>query len=455
MFKEDSPSTEILQSFDRIHKELLPQGNFSKGTDFPTFQMTPPTSLPDLLVPNTFNAGGYRTIVGLPFLEVDIKDSKVEIVNSCIFFESYLPFISFFREVLELIYSDLRVQKLVVFNKFYQNCSDFFTPFDYITFGAPVTERFFHKMVGDGISPGKTSFYKSLKFKNSSFQGSEMLLQILFHVQNISKKPIKLTTNLETRSLPMFWTTPQHVHPVESLRNIPKTMQLETILLVLGAVLQEGIVFIHSKFRNRGFELVSFILGVISPLIWPFCVVPLLKKNMEHLTDCPVPLICVIEEEPVIFNQRWKNRPSSSESSIHIQLETNKVIGSKVPLDFLKTIVNNKGCPVSFSGLNSIWTEIHLVKPESNAKDNENLYEHSRYAYVCLDFVRNIQKLISSLFIDHLIESDFDFEKSKFELIDLIHLRSPYPAKALEPYLKGQIFQQYLDNLSEKNSPVT
>lgn len=123
---------------------------------------------------------------------------------------------------------------------------------------------------------------------------------------------------------------------------MPKFFTPELIYFLIGAVLQEYVIVIHSEHRQYCYKAIALVLGLIQPLKWPYPIIPLIiDSSMAGLLESPVPLICGIEEPSSDFVSRWSSHSKTHNHIIHIQLETSRIYGQP-RLSFRKSVISHQ-----------------------------------------------------------------------------------------------------------------
>ena len=424
IFKDSIPNEGTIYNMDYIEKEILSKG-ISRRRDFLSFISIKQSEEAGKANFNPFNHGGYRYFCGIEFIDI-VPNSQYEasLVQSCFFFETLFPFNSLFRDVLFLILSEVKVKRLKVFNKYLLEFGDFSSPLDFIVFGQSVTLS---------------------EISNLSKRGN--LLHDLY--KSSVYKEIKTFSPLRKINFMCNMKDSETKHSIEALTLLPYSIKLDTILTVIGALLQESVVVLHSESRKTGFEMMSFVLGLISPLVWPYPVIPVLKREMEDLVSSPVPLICSVEEPVANFREKWEKRKHLSPHSVHIQLETGQTIGQP-PINFKEAIVYRYSSNIYYQCSEAIDRIARggIVASVSFEQKNEAIEDlNDIQGQARLELVNLLREVIKSIYISPL-DLDFLYKDSSLnhqETIKRAKARSLYSKIATDHFLNGQLYLYFLE----------
>lgn len=381
----------------------------------------------NFVVPNCFNQGGYRYFCGIELLELVADGSSTGLAHSAFFFESYFPFDGLFREVLAAMIHQIRLQRIVVYQKYCLNCSDFTSTEDYVVFGFPITCAY---ILGQLKSDSMLE-----KFFHADVFGGALLLET-------AVAPVRFEPDLELV---------EFKHSLEALQQIPDYISLDLLLRVLGAVLQETVVVLHCHSRKVSYSVTSFVLSLIAPLVWTYPVIPVLKGQMKEFVDSPVPLICSVEESQEVFFQEWQAGHERNPNSVHFQLDSGHVIGTPA-VDFISSVIKHDS--------NYLYNE--CVSLRNSFRSHEVVYMNQLSQYFQssnqpspnptenqLTLLKRIKKVINTLYVDPVNTTELRLDTSKQFTSSLaaIKKRSKYPSKVTDSFLNGQIYLCYLERL--------
>ena len=270
---------------ERFVQDELVYKKIWKSEHIISFILTTQNNSPELTKPNPFNEGGYRYFCGVTIPEVSNYAGKTIVCYSTLYFETFLPFTSLFRDIISVMLAEIKIARMEAHSVFMNQSSWFRGYKDYEAIGSAVTDKYFYKETHPVVGLLPLLYWADI-YKGISIQRAG---------QNVDFKADILSAST--------------MHSLEAINLLPGYITPWLILLILGAVLQECVVVIHGSKRKVCYDIVSFVLSLISPVCWPYPVIPLLSgEMMEEFTDSPVPLICTIEEDPDIFEQKWTRR---------------------------------------------------------------------------------------------------------------------------------------------------
>ena len=217
------------------------------------------------------------------------------------------------------------------------------------------------------------------------------------------------------------------------LERHPHSFTPQVIAKIVGAMILDQTVVIHSASRAVIFDLSIFVLSLICPLRWPFPIVPLISTHQfKEILASPFPILCGIEEDPEDFIKMWGEVSKKTPSMVHIQLETGNSLGMSTP-DFKEDIMKSEH---SFNWDNCKKLYKRLIDPKKDF-----LPEHTK-----VDLLFCFRSALRRVFFDCLDDRILKLDPfSTFnETIEVIRQRSSIPPKVLDAYLSSQVFQAYL-----------
>ncbi len=382
------------------------------------------------VTPNCFNQGGYRYYCGIELVELVADGSSTGLAHSAYFFESYFPFDGLFRQTLLAMVHQVRLQRIVAYQNYCLNCSDFTSTGDYVVFGFPITCAY----ILSQLKP-------------------DSMLDKLYHA-DVFGEPLLLETSLAPIRFQVDLDLVEFKHSLEALQQIPDYISLDLLLRVLGATLQESVVVLHSHCRKVCYSVISFVLSLIAPLVWTYPVIPVLKGQMKEFVDSPVPLICSVEESQEVFFQEWQAGHERNPNSVHFQLDSGHSIGAPA-VDFVASVFKHDS--------NFLFNECVALRNSFRSHEVVYLNQVSQYfqspsepapnpSENQLTLLKRIKKVINSLYVEPVNTHELKLDASKQFTASLaaIKKRSKYPSKVTDSFLNGQIYLCYLDRLKNE-----
>lgn len=421
------PSASNLQNEEFLQESILSKKT-ARSSDYLSLVLCCQNTHPELIQPNPFNEGGYRYFIGIPFLEISNDLGRVGISYSVLFFETFLPMASFFRQALSMILGEIKLKKLEVYNQFKSCCDDFCNIQDYTVFGYNITVSYFERQ-------SKPNCLFEELYKINVYDGI-----------GIQRSGVNLHFKAELNNA-------KHLHSLEALNLLPSYITPDLVFKVLGALLQEKVLVLHCNSRPVLFDFISFLLSLISPLSWPYPVIPLLSPDMEDFVDSPVPLVAGIEEDPSLFEARWSRRLTANTNAYHVQLNSAKTLGN-VLIDFKSEVVL-KESQYDYNRCNYLHDDIRKLSSESKTDDmGDMLSINSPAAKTRIELIKLYKKFIRCLYLEGLDEKEAKIDKSRTftETMNKIRQNSKFPVRVLEAFMCGQIFQNYLETLRDSDN---
>ena len=370
----------------------------------------------NFVVPNCFNQGGYRYYCGIELVELVANGSTTGLAQTAFFFESYFPFDSLLREVLVSMIHQIRLKRIMAYQQYCINCSDFTSTDDYVVFGFPIACAYILSL----LKPNSMLE----KFYHTDIYGDDLLL-------DTGVTPIKYHVEFNLVDFK---------HSLETLQQIPDYISLDLLLRILGAVLQESVVVLHSHSRKVCYSVISFVLSLISPLVWPYPVIPALKGQMKEFVDSPVPLICSVEESQEVFFQEWQAGHARNPNSVHFQLDSGHSIGSP-QVDFISSVIKHES--------SYLYNELTSLRNSFRSQDVVYMNQVTQYfqppsqetispSENQLTLLKRIKKVINSLYVEpvNAMELKLDSSKQFTSSLAAIKKRSKYPTNVTDSFLK-------------------
>lgn len=226
---------------------------------------------------------------------------------------------------------------------------------------------------------------------------------------------------------------------IGSLDNLPSCLTPKLIFDIIGAVLLEKSVIIHAANRRLCFQTINLVLGLISPLVWPYPIVPLILDNgMQELINSPVPLLCGVEEDPKIFHLVWGEKTNQSKNVFHVQLERGLISGKPL-IDFNEEIVKRLESKIIEN-----CSKLHAAISRSDDSEHLSLTKKN--------LVFLYQRPIKSFFLDHLNEHILadDDSQNFFHTNNNVKVNSQLKPKVIDTLLNSQIVLNYLENRKQQ-----
>lgn len=222
---------------------------------------------------------------------------------------------------------------------------------------------------------------------------------------------------------------------LKQLDGLPGFVSPLVICSILGGLLQEQIVVLHSSNRIVIYQLMMFLLSLIYPLQWPYPIIPLLvNSQMQDYLESPVPLLCGVEEDPDQFEELWEEKSKKLPSVLHIQLEKACTLG-KTNLNFRDSIMKAES--------NYNWERCKTLAKQLQDPSRQVYWENIK-----LDYLLCFRRAIRSLFIDpldkNLLHSDSSPGYTK--TIQDFQKNSLFPPSVTDRFVHGQIFSWYLQS---------
>ena len=163
--------------------------------------------------PNPFNEGGYRYFCGVTIPEVSNYDGKTLVCYSTLYFETFLPFNSLFRDILSVMLAEIKIARMVSHSVF-MSASSWFRGFkDYEAIGSAVTDKYLYKETHPVVGLLPHLYWADI-------------------YQGISIQRAGLTVDFKADIL-----SASTMHSLEAINLLPGYVTPKLILMILGAVL--------------------------------------------------------------------------------------------------------------------------------------------------------------------------------------------------------------------------
>ena len=240
-------------------------------------------------------------------------------------------------------------------------------------------------------------------------------------------------------------------HSIEALAVLPPNINPRVVLTILGAVLQESVVVIHSKDRSTLLSVISLVLSLLKPLIYPYPIVPIVKSSMMSLLESPIPLLCgIVDGKDQDFKSTWRNACVTNPNSFHIQIEKLETLGT-LPIDYFSEVIL-KDSSYSFSQCEQFHKDaVIFSKQKRSDQVYKNLEKWQSDECTCIRerLVEEYHKFIANVYLaplnlQYLIR---DHSKSFQDTMEFVGKRSRYPKKVQDALLRGQIYFHYLETV--------
>lgn len=223
-------------------------------------------------------------------------------------------------------------------------------------------------------------------------------------------------------------------------------MSPQTLLSVLSVLLQEKTLLLHSTNRAVAYNLVNLVLSLMTPLVWPYPIVPVLPSLQDTflLLDSPIPVLCCIEGPLDQFEIHAKRWSLQFPSAYIVQIDRGWRVGT-LPVDLLPDIIE----PQSFGAYHRLLKLHDDLDREAEESLSDRIYEEvateSKYSQLLFKTVQYYQRVMHSVYFQPLSTILDRDEKTAAQVVEQLMTVSKYNQHVNKAFFTGQILVNYLE----------